>query len=177
MGLFDKLKGIKEPQPGVAPVPPTELQQRLLGLNNDQVPFTVTPGPGGEDGDVVAEWKIVDAKWLEIFAQAGLEKTHRIYLSFDVKGNEVRVLEESWDVQWRAGVPEISLSAEAFRGRTMGSKSFGTGYAFKGINPLDYGQVYNYRFDVSEMKDPIAEVVTGSGWTFRPVVSKGKLAD
>lgn len=54
----------------------------------------------------------------------------------------------------------------------MGSKSFGTGYAFKGINPLDYGQVYNYRFDVSEMKDPIAGIVTDGGWTFRPVMSK-----
>ena len=175
MGLFDKLKGIKEPAPGVAPVPAEELQRRLLALNNDQVPFSIAPGPGGEAGDLVAEWKVVDAQWLEIFAKAGIEKTHRIYLTFDVSESEVRVLEESWDVQWRAGVPEITVSAEAFRGRTLGSKSFGTGYAFKGINPLDYGQVYNYRFDVSEMKDPIATVVTGGGWTFRPVVSKGKL--
>ncbi len=110
-------------------------------------------------------------------AQAGIEKTHRIYLTLDPRDNEVRVLEESWDVRWRAGVPEISLSAEAFRGRTLGSKSFGTAYGFKGVNPLDYGQVYNYRFDVSEMKDPLSEVVTRSGWTFRPVVSKGKLVD
>lgn len=177
MGLFDKLKGIKEPEEGVAPVPPKELHQRLLALGNDQVPFTVAPGPGGEDGDLVAEWKIVDAKWLEIFAQSGIEKSHRIYMTLNPGDNELRVLEESWDVAWRAGVPEMSVSAEAFRGRTMGSKSFGTGYAFKGVNPLDYGQVYNYKFDVSEMKDPIASVVTGSGWTFRPVVSKGKLND
>ena len=177
MGLFDKLKGVKEPQPGTAPVSPDELHGKLLALNGDQVPFTVTSGQGGENGDLIAEWKIVDAQWVEIFAQAGLQKTHRIYLTLDPSDNEVRVLEESWDVTWRAGVPEISLSAEAFRGRTMGSKSFGTGYAWKGVNPLDYGQVYNYRFDVSEMKDPIAEVVTGTGWTFRPVMSKGKLVD
>ena len=177
MGFFDKLKGIKEPAAGVAPVPPEELHRRLLALNNDDVPFSVTSGPGGESGDLVAEWKIVDAKWLEIFAQSGIEKTHRIYLTLALSDTEVRVLEESWDVAWKAGVPEISVSAEAFRGRTMGSKSFGTGYAFKGVSPLDYGQVYEYRFDVSEMKDPIAEVITGNGWTFRPVVSKGKLTD
>lgn len=176
MGLFDKLKGIKEPEPGVAPVSSDELKQKLLALNHDEVPFTVAAGAGGKDGDLVAEWKIVDAKWFEIFAEAGLEKTHKIYLSLDGGANEVRVLEESWDVEWRAGVPEISLSKEAFRGRTMGSKSFGTGYAFKGINPLDYGQVYNYKFDVSEMKDPIAKVVTGAGWSYKPVVTKGKLA-
>lgn len=177
MGLFDRLKGIKEPKQGVAPVPPDELQQRLLALNNDDVPFTLTPGPGGRDGDVVAEWKIVDAQWFEIFAKAALEKTHKIYLTLHQGDGEVRVLEEAWDVEWRAGVPEMSISAQAFRGRTMGSKSFGTAYAFKGVNPLDYGQVYSYRFDVSEMKDPIAETVTSAGWTYRPVLTKGKLAE
>ena len=177
MGLFDKLKGIKEPEEGVAPVAPNELHQKLLALNGEQVPFTVTPGPGGDDGDLVAEWKIVDATWLEIFAKSGIQKTHKIYMTLNPADNELRVLEESWDVEWTAGVPQISVSAEAFRGRTMGSKSFGTGYAFKGVKPLDYGQVYNYKFDVSEMKDPIAALTTGSGWIFRPVVSKGKLTD
>jgi hypothetical protein len=177
MGFLDKFKGVKEAKEGVAPVPPDELQRRLLALNSDQIPFAVSPGSGGEGGDVLAEWKIVDANWVEIFGKAGIEKSHRIYLTFDPSENEVRVLEESWDVEWRAGVPQMSVSAEAFRGRTLGSKSFGTGYAFKGVNPLDYGQVYNYKFDVSEMKDPLAEVVTSSGWTFKPVMTKGKLSD
>ena len=176
MGLFDRLKGVREPKDGVAPVPAEELKQRLLALGGDQVPFSVVAGPGGKEGDVVAEWKIVDAQWLEIFAKAGLEKTHRIYVTLDAGDNEARVLEEAWEVEWRAGVPALRVSAEAFRGRTIGSKSFGTAYAFKGVNPLDFGQVYSYSFDVSEMKDPIAEVVTGAGWSFRPVVTKGKLA-
>ena len=177
MGLFDKLKGIKEPKEGVAPVPPEELTSRLLALNNDQVPFAVSSGAGGKEGDVIAQWKIVDAQWYEIFAKASLEKSHKIYLTLDRASNEVRVLEESWEVEWRAGVPSLSFSAEAFRGRTMGTKSFGTAYAWKGVNPLDYGQVYEYRFDVGEMKDPIAEVVTAAGWTYRPVTTKGKLVD
>ena len=175
MGLFDKLKGVRPPAVGVAPVPPEELQTRLLALNNSEVPFSVTPGGGGKDGDVVAEWKIVDAQWYEIFAKAGLEKTHRIYVTLDVADSEARILEESWDVEWRAGVPELSVSAEAFRGRTLTSKSFGTAFAFKSVNPLDYGQVYEYRFDVAEMKDPIAAIVTEAGWTYRPVMTKAKL--
>ncbi|HVF52598.1 MAG TPA: hypothetical protein VNC78_03220 [Actinomycetota bacterium] len=177
MGLFDKLKGIKKPEEGVAPAGPEELKQKLLVLSGDQVPFTVVPGAGGKDGDLIVEWKIVDAQWYEIFAKASLEKSHKIYLTLDRKTNEVRVLEESWEVEWRAGVPNLSLSAEAFRGRTMTSKSFGTAYAWKGVDPLDYGQVYEYRFDVSEMKDPIAETVTRNGWTFRPVTTKGGLVD
>jgi hypothetical protein len=177
VGLFDKLKGIKEPKEGVAPVPTEELKQKLLGLNDDQIPFRIDPSGGEDQGDLLAEWRIVDAQWYEIFAKAGLEKTHKIYLALNDKDKEVRVLEESWDLEWSAGVPKMTVSAEAFRGRTIGSKSFGTAYAWKGVNPLDYGQVYKYKFDVSEMKEPIAEIITGSGWSYRPVMTKGKLVD
>jgi hypothetical protein len=176
MGLFDKLKGIKEPDETTPVKTRTELENRLLAVNEDRVPFTVSRSGGGEEGDFVAEWKIVDASWYEIFAKAGLEKSHRILLVLDEKENEVRALEQSMDVEWRAGVPSLSFSAEKFQGRTFGSKSFGTAYAFKGVNPLDFGQVYKYRFDVSEMKGPLTEVITGSGWSFVPVTSKGKLA-
>ncbi|MGH2754238.1 MAG: hypothetical protein ACRDLB_07360 [Actinomycetota bacterium] len=175
MGLFDKLKGVKEPEEGTPALPRTQLEDRLLAVNEERVPFTVTRGEGGEDGDLVAEWKIVDASWYEIFAKAGIEKSHRLLLVLDENDHEVRVLEQSWEVEWRAGVPSLSLSAEKFQGRTFGSKSFGTAYAFKGVNPLDFGEVYNYRFDVSEMKEPVTDVITGAGWRFVPVVSKGKL--
>jgi len=176
MGLFDKLKGVKEPEEGTPVLPRSELAERLMAVNEDRVPFTVAAGKGGEEGDLVAEWKIVDATWYEIFAKAGLEKSHRILLVLDEKENEVRALEQSMDVEWSAGVPNLSFSAEKFQGRTLGSKSFGTAYAFKGVNPLDFGEVYKYRFDVSEMKEPLTEVVTGAGWTFVPVTTKGKLA-
>ena len=176
MGLFDKLKGIREPEPGVPPVSPGELKEKLLTLNNDQIPFTVQKGPGGDEGDLVAEWRIVDANWYEIFAKAHLEQAHTIRLGLNGEDNEVRVLEESREVEWRAGTPSLSASIKVFRGRTIGTKSFGTAYAWKGLNPMDYGKVYEYKFDVSEMKDPIAEVVTSSGWTYRPVLSRGKLA-
>ena len=176
MGLLDKLKGIKEPAPGVPPVPQRELQEKLLDLNDEQLPFSIESGPGGEEGDVVAEWKIVDASWYEIFAKANLEKSHTIRLGLSQKDNEVRVLEESREVEWRAGVPTLSASYEAFRGRTLVSKEYETVFAWKGPNPLDYGRVYEYSFDVSDMKDPIAEVVTGNGWTYRPVTSRRKLS-
>lgn len=176
MGLLDKLKGIKTPEPGVAPIPQRELHQKLLELNSEELPFSLTSGPGGDEGDVVAEWKIVDASWYEIFAKANLEKSHTIRLGLSQKDNEVRVLDESREVEWRAGVPTLSGSIEVFRGRTLVDKEYETVFAWKGPNPLDYGQVYEYSFDVSEMKEPIAEVITSNGWTFRPVTSRGKLS-
>lgn len=176
MGLFDKVKGIRKPEEGAPIESQAEITRRLVHLNNDQVPFTVEAGAGGGDADLVVEWKIVDASWYEVFAKAGLEKSHRILLAFDEEAHEVRALEESWNVEWKAGVPSLSLSVEKFRGRTIAGKQFGKASAFRGVNPLDFGEVYEYRFDVAEMKDPVAAAVTSGGWTFVPVTSKAKLA-
>jgi hypothetical protein len=169
MGLMDRMKGIKRPDEGTPVLPRAEVESRLLGIAGDQVPFTVRPGT---ESDLEAQWRIVDAQWYEIFAKAGLEKSHRILLTFDESEHEVRALEEAWEVSWRAGVPSLQLSAEKFQGRTLGSKSFGKGYAFTGVDPLDWGQVYDYRFDVSEMKDPIIEVLNSAGWSYVPVTTK-----
>jgi len=169
MGLLDRLKGVKRPAEGAPVLGRDEVERRLRGLDGERVPFTV--GDGSE-ADLEVRWKIVDARWYEIFAKASLEKSHRIHLLLDEGEHEVRALEEAWEVSWRAGVPELTLSVEKFQGRTFGSKSFGTRYAFTGVNPLDWGQVYSYRFDVSEMKDPVVAVVAGAGWSFVPVTTK-----
>lgn len=174
MGFLDKFKGVKKPDEGTPALPAAQVRERLMGLNDDRVPFTVEPDAEG-DADLVAEWKIVDAQWYEIFAKAGLDKAHRILLVLDEAQHEVRVLEQSWDVEWRTGVPSLSLSAEKFTGRTLGSKEFGKAVGFTGVNPLEVGTIYEYRFDVGEMKDPIAGAVTTSGWTYVPVLSEGKL--
>lgn len=172
MGILDSLRGVKRPEEDIPAISRAELEGRLLGLNHEQAPFFIHPG---ETSDLEAEWKIVDASWYVIFAKAGLEKAHRIYLRLDEEQREVRALEESWDVEWRAGVPSFSLSVEKFQGRTFGSRSFGAGYAFTGINPLKFGEAYTYRFNVSEMKDPIVETTTAAGWTYVPVATKGKV--
>lgn len=172
MGLFDFLKGIKKPEEGTTVQSRAELEQRLLALNNAKVPFTIERS---DTSDLEAEWKIVDAEWYEVFAKAGLEKAHTIYLRLDESKHDVRALEEASSVSWEAGVPTLSVSAEKFRGRTMGSWEYGKGYAFTGVNPLNFGEVYNYRFDVSEMKDPIIETITGSGWSYVPVATMGKV--
>jgi hypothetical protein len=172
MGILDALRGIKRPESGATPVARDELERRLLALNAEQIPFRIAPD---DESDLHAEWKIVDAGWYEIFGKAGLSKAHRIYLRLDESEHEVRVLEEAWEVSWQAGVPKLSLSMEKFQGRTLGSKSFGTAYAFTGINPLNFGEAYRYRFDVSEMKDPLITTITNSGWTWVPVQTKRKV--
>ena len=167
MGLFGFGKKANKNTP-VLPV--AEVRQRLLALNRETAPYQIRDG-SAEGVDLIAEWKIVDAKWYEIFAKANLTKVFRIYMKFDEGKHEVRAKDEEYTVEWRAGVPSLSLAASKFSGQKT-SIEFGTAYAF--TEELKPGQVYNYRFNTNEIKKPIQEAVTACGWNYKGVAF-GKL--
>jgi hypothetical protein len=160
----------KKPAMNVPAIPSSELKSRLLELNRPSAPFRILDGQA-EGVDLVAEWKIVDASWYEIFAKANLEKVFRIYMKFDSAKNELRAQDREYSVSWSAGIPSLSLAASAFKGQ-MTSMQFGTGYAF--TETLSPGQVYKYRFNTNELKKPIQEICTSSGWSYKGVAF-GKL--
>ena len=147
-----------------------EVRQRLLSLNRDTAPYQIIDGVS-QNVDLIAEWKIVDAKWYEIFAKSNLTKVFRIYLKFDVIKNEVRGKDEEFTVSWRAGVPSLALSVNKFQGQTT-SVEFGAAYTF--TEELTPGQVYKYRFNTNEIKKPIQEAVSACGWGYKGVAF-GKL--
>ncbi len=166
MGLFDFFTGRKAPPAGTPRKDASELRAAFLALNRDSAPFVVREG-GPEGADLVAEWRIVDAKWYEIFAKAGLKKGAQVLLRLDAEAGEVRAVQRDYTVEWRAGVPTASFSAEAFRGQKV-EMSFGTGFAFR-EEDLRFGKVYEYRFRTSELKDPLREVAAIHGWAWRSV--------
>ncbi len=170
MGLFDFLTGTKRPEKGIAPAPRQQVEAAILAVNRDTAPFRISPSD--EPGvDLVAEWKIVDARWYEIFAKAGLEKSFKIKMRLDEGAHEVRAMDEEYTVEWRAGVPSLTLNMSGFKGQKT-EVSFGTAYAF--TEEFKPGQVYNYRFNSGELKKPLQEAVLANGWTWRGVAF-GKL--
>ena len=170
MGLLDFLTGSKAAPAGVPRQPVATLRTALLGLNRDSAPWQVRDG-APEGCDLVAEWKMVDARWYEIFAKASLTKIFKVLIRFDETRGEVRAVDQEWTVEWRAGVPTLAVSAEAFRGQKV-EVSFGTAFAFK--EDLSFGQVYEYRFKTNEIKDPLQKVVAENGWGWK-AVAFGKL--
>jgi hypothetical protein len=171
MKLFDWLTGTKRPAAaGVPAKSSAEVRADLLAVNRPSAPFIVRDG-APENVDLVAEWCIVDARWYEIFAKAGLTKVFKILIKLDEQASEVRAVDQEWSVEWRAGVPTLSLTAKAFRGQTR-EFSFGTAFAF--TQQGSFGQVYRYKFTTAEIKTPLQDVVTKAGWTWRGV-SFGKL--
>ena len=171
MGMFDWLTGSKSAPSGVARQPSSALRQQLLAINRDTAPFTIRDG-APEGVDLVAEWKIVDARWYEIFAKAGLEKTFKVLMKFDEASGEVRSVDQEWSVEWRAGIPNLALAVSSFRGQKV-EMSFGTAFAFK-EEDLSFGKVYEYRFKTSEIKDPLIAAAQAAGWGWKGVAF-GKL--
>jgi hypothetical protein len=155
----------EEAQPAGPRQPAARLKSELLAINRGTAPFVIRDGTR-EGVDLVAEWRIVDAQWYEIFAKAGLERVFKVLMKFDAQRGEVRTVDQAWDVEWRAGVPTLSLSARAFTGQQW-ERSFGTAYAFRENGR--YGRVYDYRFDTEELKGPLKEAVRRAGWRWRPV--------
>ena len=82
MGLLDWITGSKSAPPGVARQPVAALRQAMLASNRDTAPFIIRDG-APEGADLVAEWKIVDARWYEIFAKASLTKVFKVLMKFD----------------------------------------------------------------------------------------------
>ncbi len=171
MGLFDWLTGSKKAPAGVPRQPAAALREALLAVNRDTAPFLIRDG-AAEGVDLVAEWKIVDARWYEIFAKAGLERVFKVLMRFDEAAGEVRAVDQEWTVAWRAGVPGLALSAQGFRGQKV-EASFGTAYAFR-EEDLRYGKVYQYRFATKELKEPLIAAAQAAGWGWKGVAF-GKL--
>lgn len=170
MGLLDWLTGSKAAPKGVRRLPVATLRSQLLAVNRDTAPFVVRDG-APEGVDLVAEWKIVDARWCEIFAKAGITRLFKVLMKIDETRGEGRAVDQEWSVEWRAGLPILSAQASGFRGQKW-EKSFETVYAFR--EDLSYGEIYTYRFDTGEIKGPLVEATRQAGWGWRGVAF-GKL--
>jgi hypothetical protein len=165
MGLFGR-----KPDKNVAVLSTNEVKQNLLALNRASAPYQILDG-ASEKVDLIAEWKIVDAKWYEAFSKADLTKVFRIFMKFDEAKHEVRGKDEEYTLEWKAGVPSLSMSVTKFQGQ-MTSVEFGAAYAF--TERLASGEVYKYRFNTNEIKKPIQDAVAACGWSYRGIAF-GKL--
>ncbi|MGH8046911.1 MAG: hypothetical protein ACREKL_06665 [Chthoniobacterales bacterium] len=164
--MFDFLTSTKRPAPGTPVLSREQVLERLLALNRDTAPWRVIDGRA-EGVDLIAEWKIVDASWYEIFAKAGLKKVFKIHLKLDEPAAQVKAQDREYQVDWSAGVAKLSINASWFRGQTT-SIEYGESYGF--TENLTIGQQYKYRFVSGEIKRPLQECVTSCGWVYKGVV-------
>lgn len=84
--------------------------------------------------------------------------------------HSVRYYEELGTVEWTAGAPKVSYREQFFKSRILFKKSWGVRYGIKEDGAL--GKVYEYKFDIGLVRDPIKKLVEDSGWEFVPVIRK-----
>lgn len=170
MGLFDKLTGTKRPADGVAPRSAAEIHTALLGLNRPDVPYIVRDGRE-EGADLVAEWRLLDPAWQTFFVRTQVSHVFQVRMRLVPEKNEVRSLDQQYEVTWVGDAPSLAISAEAQRGQvhTVSKRWTPTRGEDNGPEAAE-----TFSFDSSDLKNPLQDTVLGAGWTWRGVVT-GKL--
>jgi len=171
LGYLEYLGGKKRSP--FSPISKEELKEKLIALNSSELPYEIEQD---NETDLMVEWKIVNAKWFAIFAQERLQKTYRAFIVLDERRRAARYYEEMGTVQWLAGTqrplspPKIGYQNQVFKGRILFQKSWGVQYGIKANGTL--GKVYQYKFDIGYVRDPVKKAIEESGWEFVPVVRK-----
>jgi len=164
MRLLDAFTGTMYPAPGSKAAPPAQLSAALLALNRPTAPWHIREAQPHEKCDLIAEWKIVDTRWYEVFAATEIDTITKILLTFEAIRREVRAFDQGWKVHWYGGVPSLSAFVQPFRTprRRAAMRRDGTF-----TETTRTGEVHRYRFATGEMKGPLRAIILGAGWTYR----------
>ncbi|MEK6822494.1 MAG: hypothetical protein AABY13_01590 [Nanoarchaeota archaeon] len=168
-GLIKKGFQRSEGAPGVRPVSKAFLKAVLLKLNKPKHPFKVTVA---KDTDLYVTWTVVDAKWIEVLGAAWLNKVYKIWVLLDDTTRTVRVNELVTERSFTAGASGVHGERSFFRGVQLWRKE--RAYRW-GIRPdFSVGEIYNYKFNPSDLKDVIRQIANDRGWAFEVVTTKGQ---
>lgn len=144
-----------------APVELVELKKQLLAINQFDIPVVVRETKKGE---LIFTWKYLDAKWWELLAKAGTKKSYELRARFNEKKHEALLIDVSKSLSWRAGITGARIGWWAFRGIQVGF-ALGQQYGLK--ENFQPGQVYDFKFNPSEIKTPVMNTILKNGWNVR----------
>ena len=171
LGYLEYLGGKKKAH--LPPVGKDPLRASILSLNNPGLPYEIKPSA---ETDLAVEWKITDSEWFGVFSRERLTETYRAMAVLDEPRRTVRYYEEMGTVQWQIGTggqftsASVSYQNQFFKGCILFQKSWGVQYGIKDDGKP--GKIYEYKFDIGYVHDPIKKTVEESGWEFVPVVRK-----
>jgi hypothetical protein len=155
-----------DPTQGAGKIPLDELKNRLLQVNQFDVPFTVKER---SRNILTAEWRL-DAKWQGIIENERIEHAITLDMKLDERRGTVSVIEHKKKVIKEKGIFSLKAQLEYFRGITFKSYEAGVTYGLSYVDGEYKVTGYRYRFNVQEMKNPLIEVVTRSGWKWQPCI-------
>jgi hypothetical protein len=170
MGWFEYLGG-KKGSRIVAAISRDELKRKLTALNSPDRPYWLQPAI---ECDLLVTWNMADVRWEGLFSRERLKKTYRAFLLLDEERRSVRYYEETGSVEWSTAVegivPRVSYQSQFFKGRILFQKGWGAGYGVKADGTG--AKVFEYKYDIGYVRDPLKKAIIESGWEFVPVARK-----
>jgi hypothetical protein len=169
VGFLDKLKekgrGVvtaAKPKDGVTPASPEEVENRLLAITGKGIET-------GRDGDELV------VAWAAKIASAGtggadyecLYRAIRVELDPDAASASGICFKTTTKAELDLG-GALSGSRDWERGQHIGSETVHV-LAWLGPHQTEGGaDERGYKFSWSDLRDPVIDAVTGSGWTYKP---------
>ena len=165
MGLWHWFTGTEPAAPNTPRKSAAQLRQALLGLNSDDIAWSIAPDPHDDDV-LVARWKYFDPRWHHELNAALLEQSFHTLVFLDDKHTTVR----SVDLQISAGVfqgaQEAALEIHAFRGQ---AHEVGKHIEFGRKPDGKFGILSSTSFHSMEFKNAMKDVALACGWGWRGV--------
>jgi hypothetical protein len=103
------------PQPGSRPEAVASLRDRLLALNQKEVPVQVTASPNNSD-TLEITWRYADAQWLDLMRAHKMRRTHKLVLALNEHSHTARVREYWSAFDASAGPDDLRLNWTAAQG-------------------------------------------------------------
>lgn len=155
------------PTEGVEPATADQLRERLMALTGLDLPFHIVESGRGR---LVAEWRLADEKWGSALRKAGLRVAHSLQLELDERQAVVRSIQTSRRAAWSAGALSFVSRFSWSRQISFYHRASGASY---GVVPKAGGwelaENYAYRYQLSEIVQPVVSAIVDAGWEFRPV--------
>ena len=158
------------PQGAIRPEPASSLRDRLRSLNQQDRPVQVIAPTDGNTVDIT--WRYGDAQWFDLMRAHKMRRTHKLVLRLDETSHTARVVEYWSAFDASAGPGGLSLNWTAARGMQFFEfehrRVFGVQLDPSGKATGELSKAYT--FNLQELKQPVIEAVTASGWTWQPVM-------
>jgi hypothetical protein len=161
----------RPPQANTRPELAASLRDRLLALNQKNEPVQVVASPNNNDALEIT-WRYGDAQWFDLMRVHKMRRTHKLVLGLDEPSHTARVLEYWSTFDASAGSNDLRFNWNAARGIQFFEfehrRVFGAQLDDSGKPTGEFSKAYT--FNLQELKQPIIETVTNSGWTWQPVM-------
>jgi hypothetical protein len=142
----------------------------LLALNQQSVPVQVIASPSHDTLEIT--WRYADARWFDLMRAHKMRRTHKLVLTLDEHSHTARVLEYWSAFDASAGPNDLRLNWTASRGMQFFEferrQIFGVQLDVSGKPTGELSKACT--FNLQELKQPVIEAITGSGWTWQPVM-------